>query len=162
LVLLAAQARQPPLAAAPVPVADLAGIQKALRFLVVDDHPVNRLLVRLLLQRQWPQAQVVDVEDGALALLALATEPGFDLVLLDMVMPVMDGIETTRAIRTSAHARTRQTPVLGLTANVSTIDLERFQQAGLDGLLLKPFEVERLRSEVERLTQRIASEAVPL
>ena len=152
----------PPLAATPVPLADLAGIQEALRFLVVDDHPVNRLLVRLLLQRQWPHAQVVDVEDGALALRALATEPGFDLVLLDMVMPVMDGIETTRAIRTSAHARTRQTPVLGLTANVSTIDLERFQQAGLDGLLLKPFEVERLRSEVERLTRRIASEAGPL
>jgi CheY-like chemotaxis protein len=116
-------------------------------------------LVRLLLQRQWPHAQVIDVEDGAQALRALATEPGFDLVLLDMVMPVMDGIETMRAMRASAHARTRQTPVLGLTANVSPVDLARFQQAGLDGLLLKPFEVERLRSEVERLTNLHSSQA---
>jgi CheY-like chemotaxis protein len=153
------KAQSAPLAVSPDQAADLAGTEKALRFLVVDDHPVNRLLVRLLLQRQWPHAQVIDVEDGAQALRALATEPGFDLVLLDMVMPVMDGIETTRAMRASAHARTRQTPVLGLTANVSPVDLERFQQAGLDGLLLKPFEVERLRSEVERLTNRHASQA---
>lgn len=136
----------------PTQVADLVGTQKKLRFLVVDDHPVNRLLVRLLLQRQWSHAQVVDVEDGEKALRALSEDPGFDLVLLDMVMPVMDGIETTRAIRASAQARVRHTPVLGLTANVSSVDLARFQEAGLDGLLLKPFEVDRLRSEVDRLT----------
>ncbi len=141
-----------PQAVTHAPVSDLAGAHKALRFLVVDDHPVNRLLVRLLLQRQWPHAQVVDVEDGALALRALAEQPDFDLVLLDMVMPVMDGIETTRAIRASAHDRIREMPLLGLTANVSSVDLAHFQQAGLDGLLLKPFEVERLRSEVDRLT----------
>ncbi len=146
------KAVSPPLAVTPALLVDPVGAQKALRFLVVDDHPVNRLLVRLLLQRQWPHAQVFDVEDGALALHALEAEPGFDLVLLDMVMPVMDGIETTRAIRASTHARIRETPVLGLTANVSSVDLAQFQQAGLDGLLLKPFEVERLRSEVDRLT----------
>jgi signal transduction histidine kinase/AmiR/NasT family two-component response regulator len=148
-----------PTAVTPALLADLAGAQKALRFLVVDDHPVNRLLVRLLLQRQWPHAQVIDVEDGALALRALDAEPGFDLVILDMVMPVMDGIETMRAIRASAHARIRETPVLGLTANVSSVDLARFQQAGLDGMLLKPFEVERLRSEVDRLTAQHRREA---
>ena len=83
---------------------------------------------------------------------ALSTQAGFDLVLLDMVMPVMDGIETACAMRASADALTRQTPVLGLTANVSTLDLQRFKNAGLDGLLLKPFETLRLYSEVERLT----------
>jgi branched-chain amino acid transport system ATP-binding protein len=138
------QAVAAPLAATPAWWVGPAAAQKALRFLVVDDHPVNRLLVRLLLQRQWPHAQVVDVEDGALALQALAIAPGFDVVLLDMVMPVMDGIETVRAIRASADARIRQTPLLGLTANVSSVDLARFEQAGLDALLLKPFEVARL------------------
>ena len=126
--------------------------QRALRFLVVDDHPVNRLLLRLLLQRKWPHAHILEVEDGAQALDALSTEPGFDLVLLDMVMPVMDGIETARTMRASDHALTRNTPVLGLTANVSTVDLQRFRDAGLNGLLLKPFESLLLYSEVERLT----------
>ena len=114
--------------------------QQALRFLVVDDHPVNRLLLRLLLQRKWPHAHILEVEDGAQALDSLSTEPAFDLVLLDMVMPVMDGIETARTMRASDHALTRNTPVLGLTANVSTVDLQRFRDAGLNGLLLKPFE----------------------
>ena len=126
--------------------------QRALRFLVVDDHPVNRLLLRLLLQRKWPHAHILEVEDGAQALHALSTEPAFDLVLLDMVMPVMDGIETARTMRASDHALTRNTPVLGLTANVSTVDLQRFRDAGLNGLLLKPFETLLLYSEVERLT----------
>lgn len=154
------KAHSAPHSGTPLLVADLAVAQRAMRFLVVDDHPVNRLLVRLLLQRQWPNAQVVDVEDGAQALRALAQEPGFDLVILDMVMPVMDGIETTRAIRASPHARICQTPVLGLTANVSSVDLAQFQSAGLDGLLLKPFEVERLRSEVDRLTATQGRQAV--
>ena len=129
-----------------------ASAHHALRFLVVDDHPINRLLVRLLLQRKWPNALIVEVEDGVQAMHALSTQAGFDLVLLDMVMPVMDGIETACAMRASADALTRQTPVLGLTANVSTLDLQRFKNAGLDGLLLKPFETLRLYSEVERLT----------
>jgi len=148
-----------PLKAVAAPVATPAALvsnpssaHQALRFLVVDDHPINRLLVRLLLQRKWSNALIVEVEDGAKALHALATQTGFDLVLLDMVMPVMDGIETARAMRASAHASTRQTPVLGLTANVSTLDLQRFKEAGLDGLLLKPFEMLGLYSEVERLT----------
>ena len=125
---------------------------QALRLLVVDDHPINRLLVRLLLQRKWSNALIVEVEDGVQAMHALSTQAGFDLVLLDMVMPVMDGIETACAMRASADALTRQTPVLGLTANVSTLDLQRYKEAGLDGLLLKPFEMLRLYSEVERLT----------
>ena len=126
--------------------------QQALRFLVVDDHPVNRLLLRLMLQRKWSHAHIVEMEDGAQAMHALSTGPAFDLVLLDMVMPVMDGIETARAMRASAHALTRNTPVLGLTANVSTVDLQRFKDAGLNGLLLKPFEMLHLYSEVERIT----------
>jgi signal transduction histidine kinase/CheY-like chemotaxis protein len=137
-----------------------ASTQQALRFLVVDDHPVNRLLLRLLLGRKWSQACIVEVEDGAQAMQALSTGPAFDLVLLDMVMPVMDGIETARAMRASDHAPARNTPVLGLTANVSTLDLQRFKDAGLNGLLLKPFDAASLYREVERLTANARHQSV--
>jgi len=62
----------------------------------------------------------------------------------------MDGIETLLWVRQSLNPQLRALPVLGLTANVSEPDLQRFQQAGLNGLLLKPFDLEHLRSEVQR------------
>jgi CheY-like chemotaxis protein len=125
---------------------------RVLRVLVVDDHPVNRLLVRQLIQRHWPRAEVQDAEDGQQALACLAQQ-GFDLVLMDMVMPVMDGIEATTLLRASADARVRQTPVLGLTANVNAGDLARFEQSGLNGLLLKPFEQSKFVNLMDRLVQ---------
>ena len=127
--------------------------QRARKFLVVDDHPVNRMLARQALLRQWPGSQVHECEDGekALNVLEAAGEEGYDLVLMDMVMPVMDGIEATQRIRHSAQARVRSTPVLGLTANVNTQDLSRFEQAGLSGVLLKPYALSNLRDEVSRL-----------
>ena len=125
---------------------------QGLRFLVVDDHPVNRLLVRQLIQRHWPRAEVHEAGDGQQALQSMRGQ-GFDLVLMDMVMPVMDGIEATTMMRASADAHTRQTPVLGLTANVNAGDLARFEQAGLNGLLLKPFEHSQFVDQMDRLLQ---------
>ena len=145
----APQARVAP--SGPGPAASSA--QAGLRFLVVDDHPVNRLLVRQALQRDWPGSEVDESENGLRAVRRLQAGQHYDLVLMDLVMPEMDGIETTRWIRASEDARTRRTPVLGLTANVNAQDLASFEQAGLDALLLKPFEMRRLREEVARLVQ---------
>jgi signal transduction histidine kinase/CheY-like chemotaxis protein len=129
-----------------------AGGGQGLRFLVVDDHPVNRLLAQQVLARHWPLADLVQAQDGREALQKLQQQD-VDLVLMDMVMPVMDGIEATTMIRASADARTRHTPVLGLTANVNASDLARFEQAGLNGLLLKPFEQSQLVEQMDRLLQ---------
>ena len=122
-----------------------------LRFLVVDDHPVNRLLAKQVLLQHWPDGVVEECENGAKALEALQTSKPYNLMLIDMVMPVMDGIETLQWVRQSDNPQIRELPVLGLTANVSEPDLSRFEQAGLNGLLLKPFDLVRLRSEVQRL-----------
>ena len=129
------------------------GRSPAMRFLVVDDHPVNRLLARQSLMRYWPGSEVDACENGALALQQMQATQGYDLVLMDMVMPEMDGIDATRLIRASRDRRMRSTPVLGLTANVNAHDLERFRRAGLDGLMLKPIDLAQLRTEVERLTR---------
>lgn len=146
-------------AQAPAQVASSEGVTSDLlqggwRFLVVDDHPLNRLLARQVLQSHWPQAQIVEVDDGAKAVQACEQGPPWNAVLMDMVMPVMDGIEATRVIKSSAHETVRFTPVIGLTANVNAQDLARFEQAGLDALMLKPFEPQQLRTQVARLLRQ--------
>jgi len=122
----------------------------AWRFLIADDHPVNRLLVKQVLQNSWPQSQILEAADGAQALQCLRDKV-VDLVLMDMVMPVMDGIEATRTLREVLPPPARHVPVMGLTANVNPMDLDAFRQAGLSAVMLKPFEPAQLCAKVEQL-----------
>jgi CheY-like chemotaxis protein len=125
----------------------LAGFSK-LRFLIVDDHAVNRLVLRQILLSQWPDADIVEGEDG-FAALRLIEEHSFDLVFLDMVMPNLDGIQTAQ--RLSLSDLPSKPPLIGLTANVNPQDLEAFYKAGLSGLLLKPFNREQLMTLIHQL-----------
>jgi signal transduction histidine kinase/CheY-like chemotaxis protein len=120
------------------------------RFLVVDDHPINRLLVKQVLKQAWPQSLVDEADDGQSAIDRLQTD-AYDVVFMDMVMPVMDGIETSQWIRRELDTPASQTPILGLTANVNPVDLDRFVEAGLSGVMLKPFEPSQLCAKVEEL-----------
>ena len=121
-----------------------------LSFLVVDDHPINRLLVKKVLTNHWPHSQVVEAEDGTQAMAAVQKDR-FDAIFMDMVMPKMDGIETTLALRLELDEATRNTPVMGLTANVNPQDLERFKASGLNALMLKPFDPVQLCAQIEQL-----------
>ena len=127
------------------------------RFLVVDDHPINRLLVRQILKNNWPNCELIEAENGNQALEALRQQD-FDVILMDMVMPEMDGIETTRALRRDFDSPMRLTPVLGLTANVNPQDLERFTAAGVNAVVLKPFDAAKVCAMVEdMLTEKRSS-----
>ena len=126
---------------------------QAWTFLVADDHPVNRLLLKRVLQNAWPHSVVLEAVDGQKTLDVLGGH-AVDLVFMDMVMPVMDGIDATRLIRQNPTDRIAQVPVLGLTANVNPLDLERFKAAGLNGVMLKPFEPAQLYERVEQLLVR--------
>lgn len=120
-------------------------------FLVVDDLAVNRLLLQHVLQATWPKASITQASSGAQALECLKQQP-FDLVLMDMVMPGMDGIETTRALHLWMQAADQVAPpVLGLTANVNPDDLQRFKDAGLQAIMLKPFERDALVMQIDAL-----------
>ena len=118
------------------------------RFLVVDDHPINRLLVRQILKNNWKNCELVEAENGLKALEALRHQD-FDVILMDMVMPEMDGIEATTALRLTFDQPMRDTPVLGLTANVNPLDLERFAAAGVSAVVLKPFDANKVCAQVE-------------
>lgn len=124
--------------------------QTVQRFLVVDDHPINRLLVRQILKNNWPNCELVEADNGLKALDALRQQD-FDVILMDMVMPEMDGIEATTALRLTFDQPMRDTPVLGLTANVNPLDLERFAAAGVSSVVLKPFDAAKVCAQVEEM-----------
>ena len=130
-----------------VPSTQLEGFSN-LRFLIVDDHAVNRLVLRQILLNQWPDAVFMEGGDG-FAALSYLKEHVFDLVFLDMVMPGLGGIETAQ--RLSHPDFTSTPPLIGLTANVNPQDLDAFFKAGLSGLLLKPFNREQLMALIHQL-----------
>ena len=107
---------------------------EALRVLVVDDNGVNRRVAAMMLTRTG--CQVVEAVDGAEALRRLDEPPPIDVVLMDVQMPVMDGFETTRRIRSGSGSST--IPIIAMTAHALHGDRERCLAAGMDDHLAKP------------------------
>ena len=129
----------------------------AVRILVVDDNATNRQVAKLFLARI--QSEIVEAENGAEALQRL-TEQSFDVVLLDVHMPVMDGCETIRRIRASDQPW-RALPVIALTADAMEGDRERFVAMGMTDYLAKPIDRRLLLNKVHEATARAAVEPQP-
>lgn len=117
-----------------------------LRILVVDDNEINRKLNTILLH-QWGIA-VDEAVDGVAAVEACGRQH-YDLILMDVHMPAMDGIEATRRIRILQEGG-KVTPILALTANALSGDRERYLAAGMDDYLEKPLTEEALRKAIEK------------
>ena len=118
----------------------------ALRILVVDDNPVNLQVAQLQLLKIWPAAQVTTAGSGAEALELLARE-AFDVALVDMIMPEMDGMQLTRQIR-AQHPAAARMPILALTANTNPVERERCLAAGMSDVLHKPMDADSLLRSV--------------
>jgi signal transduction histidine kinase len=111
--------------------------------LIVEDNDVNRMIAREMLLSLG--LQVVEAEDGEKALAVLAMTK-VDLIIMDCLMPVMDGYETARAIRQlEAASGEHRTPIVALTANAFDEDAERSRAAGMDGHMAKPYTRAQLR-----------------
>ena len=122
-----------------------------LSVLVAEDHPVNQTFMACLLQRLGHQATFC--ENGALALQTLQTQH-FDIVLMDIHMPVMDGLTATRAIRALPSALSH-IPIVALTADVSEPARQGAQQAGVDAFITKPVPIEALQEVLQNLGGRV-------
>lgn len=120
------------------------------RILVVDDGPVNAMLATSVLEKSGYQ---VDVANSGAEALVLGLQQDYDLVLMDIFMPEMDGLETTRRWR-KLNVANAQVPIVALTANAMEAERERFLQEGLDDYLAKPYRPDELRERVQTWLQK--------
>jgi CheY-like chemotaxis protein len=120
----------------------------ALRVLLAEDHPVNQRVVQLILGAH--DMQIVTVDNGLQALEAFQSQD-FDLVLMDMQMPEMDGLTATRAIRRVEASRRRRTPVIMLSANAMDDHRRQALAAGADLHVSKPVTAAALLGGIQAL-----------
>lgn len=143
----------PEVVSASSPEAPRTGLRSA-RILLVEDNAVNQKVARLQLERLGCHTDVAD--DGRQALSRLA-QGKYDLVLMDCQMPVMDGYTATRAIRTGeVPGVPRDIPIIALTANAMSTDLQLCRDAGMDDWLTKPVKLETLAAVLEKFVSNNA------
>jgi PAS domain S-box-containing protein len=136
--------QEAPAAAAPEPQA--APRLHGLRVLLVEDHPLNQLVARGMLEHAGASVDVA--ENGQLAVDRLRDRAGeYDIVLMDVQMPVMDGYEATRRIR---HTLGLKLPVLAMTAGVMQSEKDQCIDAGMDDFIAKPVDVEQMLETISR------------
>jgi CheY-like chemotaxis protein len=114
---------------------------RPLRVLVVEDNLINQKVAARLLEKEGHS--VVIAENGRVALERLG-DAQFDLVLMDLQMPEMDGFAATAAIRQQEAGTGRHLPIVAVTANAMVGDRERCLQAGMDGYVAKPVQKQLL------------------
>jgi signal transduction histidine kinase/CheY-like chemotaxis protein len=130
------------------PVTEYAGgPPKRLRILLAEDNTVNQRLAKRLLEKRGHEVSIAG--DGKQALEAATLAPPFDIILMDVQMPNMDGLEATRAIRRIENPRRSSVPIVAMTAFAMKADQERCLAAGMNGHLAKPIDPVELSATVE-------------
>jgi len=140
----------PPPQVRPIPHHSFTG-DRCARVLVVEDNPVNQHLAIRVVEKQGYSPRAVGNGREALALLA---KEHFDLVLMDIQMPEMDGIETTIAIRREERETLRHVPIIAMTAHAMQGDRNRCLEAGMDDYISKPINVHDLAAALDRMLAR--------
>ena len=116
------------------------------KVLAVEDNAINRLVARKFLET-WG-IEVVEAENGAIGL-EMVQKHDFDLVLMDLQMPVMDGYEATRQIKSIDNGKYKNLPVIALTASILSSIQDEIDEAGLDDFLIKPFKAPDLYEKIK-------------
>jgi len=131
--------------------------ERSLRVLLAEDNPVNQTLAMRILERLGHKVEVVN--NGKEALRQVQAEE-FDLILMDVQMPEMDGLEATTAIRQAETGTGKHTPIVAMTAHAMKGDREKCLSAGMDGYLSKPVRIDELKqilSEIEKTQNMLQS-----
>jgi len=121
---------------------------KQVRILIVDDNEINRILLKKMLSK-YP-FQLGFCEDGQQAFDKLMDRE-FDIVLMDIHMPIMDGLETTKMLRELPDPYFQQLPIIALTASTLANDVEKIYRIGFNDYQSKPFKIEELIEKIARL-----------
>ncbi len=121
----------------------------AFRLLLVEDHKMNQLVARKTLEKQWKNIQLTIANDGQEAIAILEKEP-FDIILMDLQMPRMNGYEATEYIRQKMAPAVAALPILAMTAHAHISQDEKFREYGMDDYVLKPFEPAQLFQKISQ------------
>ncbi len=126
-------------------------MQKSYKILIVDDIFVNRLLIKEIVKKI--SVQCVEAENGKQAIEQLRKD-NFDIILMDIEMPVMNGLETTRYIRENFPKPKCNIPIIALTAHNPQTFFNDFKDVGFDQLMTKPYSVAKVLSLIEDVCPR--------
>ena len=118
------------------------------KILLVEDHKMNQLVARKTLERKFPNSELTIADNGQIAVEILA-EHTFDLVLMDIQMPIMDGYEATTYIRKNMP-QLNNLPVLAMTAHAHIAKDRQYLEYGMDDYVLKPFKPEDLFYKIKK------------
>ncbi len=145
----------PRVAAAAVETSDAEGLLEGLRVLVVEDNPTNRLIATRMLEQL---GATVETADDGLRGVEAVSRSAFDLIFMDIQMPVMDGVEATRRIRGLPHPICA-TPILAMTANAMSHQAESYLAAGMNGVIAKPLSPTALVAQIAAIVAQSDQEA---
>jgi PAS domain S-box-containing protein len=121
--------------------------------LLVEDHKMNQMVARKTLERKWKNIHLKIAANGQEAI-DMLREENFDIVLMDIQMPVMDGYEATQYIRENFPPEKANLPILAMTAHAHISKDEKFREIGLDDYVLKPFEPDDLFHKIAKYVTR--------
>lgn len=118
--------------------------------LLVEDNELNLEIAQYLLEEAGVQVIVARNGQEALDIFSASREDDIDLILMDIMMPVMNGLESTRRIRACGHPRGASVPIIAMTANAFADDIQKAKNAGMNEHLAKPFEMEKVLRVIAR------------
>jgi len=124
---------------------------RAARILVCEDNPINELMLTHILETAG--ASYVTVRDGAAAIEKASSER-FDLILMDVQMPLVDGLTASRRIREIEAGAPYRTPIIAVTAGATAQDLQEILDAGMDDRVSKPYRPEKIREFLSQYLRR--------
>ena len=122
---------------------------QAFNLLLVEDHKMNQIVAKKTLKRKFPNINLTIADNGQIAL-DLLRKQSFEIVLMDIQMPVLDGYEATKYIREEMPKEVASLPVLAMTAHAHISKDEKFKEYGMDDFVLKPFEPEDLFFKIKK------------
>jgi CheY-like chemotaxis protein len=127
--------------------------QRTWQFLVVDDNPLNLLVLRMMLERRFPNADVVCMSDAYAAMQYLTHRPVPDVLLLDVWMPGMDGYDLSRWVRHQARAELAALPIVAITGTMRAEDASLRKNSGINAVVYKPLDEQQLSVRVSQVLQ---------
>jgi PAS domain S-box-containing protein len=128
-------------------------LEKQINLLLVEDHKMNQIVATKTLKKQWENINITVADNGQIAV-DLVAKNDYDIILMDIQMPIMDGQEATQYIRTKLPPEKWKIPILAMTAHAHISKDEKYKEMGMDDFVLKPFDPQQLFNKIAKYVQQ--------